>query len=189
VKRSQSPSEIRKHGPISDHTRRSTLKKAQPGGRGHSSGESYGKEAGNFKGSSSRKTSSHSQVKEKKRKDPKGRDLEDFKKYKPPSFDEEIKKGEEAKYWLLSLKKYFRDHEYSENLKDRIAIFNLKGKASIWWEDLRNVKGTHEKDFSCKQFKKHFKNKSSSRFKKKGFKSSRFKKYGKDSRMSLLLEV
>jgi hypothetical protein len=70
-------------------------------------------------------------------------------------------------------------------LKARIAIFNLKGKASIWWEDLRNVKGIHEKDLSWKQFKKHFKKKSSSGFKKKGFKSSRFKNYGKDSRMSL----
>jgi hypothetical protein len=35
----------------------------------------------------------------------------------------------------------------------------LNGKASIWWEDLRNVKGTHEKDFSWKKFDKHFKKK------------------------------
>jgi hypothetical protein len=47
------------------------------------------------------------------------------------------------------------------------------------------VKGIHEKDFSWKQFKKHFKKKSSLVFKKKGFKSSKFKKYGKDSRMIL----
>jgi hypothetical protein len=81
--------------------------------------------------------------------------------------------------------KYFKVHDYSENSKAQIDIFNLKGKASIWREDLRNVKGIHEKDFSWKQFKKHFKKKSSLGFKKKGFKSSRFKKYGKDSRMSL----
>jgi hypothetical protein len=41
-------------------------------------------------------------------------------------------------------------------LKARIAIFNLNGKASIWWEDLGNVKGFHEKDLSWKQFKKYF---------------------------------
>jgi hypothetical protein len=70
-------------------------------------------------------------------------------------------------------------------LKDQIDIFNLNGKASIWWEELRNVKGIHEKDLSWKQFKKHFKKKSSLGFKKKGFKSSRFKKYGKEYRMSL----
>jgi hypothetical protein len=28
-----------------------------------------------------------------------------------------IKKGEEAEPWLLGLKKYFRVHDYSENLK------------------------------------------------------------------------
>jgi hypothetical protein len=57
------------------------------------------------------------------------------------------------------LKKYFRVHDYSENLKARITIFNLNGKASIWWEELRNVKGIHEKDLSLKQFEKYFKKK------------------------------
>jgi hypothetical protein len=84
---------------------------------------------------------------------------EDFKKAKPPTFDGEIKKGEEVEVWLLGLKKYFRVHDYSENLKARITIFNLNGKASIWWEDLRNVKGMHDKDLSWKQFEKHFKKK------------------------------
>jgi hypothetical protein len=57
------------------------------------------------------------------------------------------------------LKKYFRVHDYSENLKVQIAIFILNGKASIWWEDLRNVKGFHEKDLSWKQFEKYFRKK------------------------------
>jgi hypothetical protein len=35
----------------------------------------------------------------------------------------------------------------------------LNGKASIWWEDLRNVKEIHEKDLSWKQFEKYFKKK------------------------------
>ena len=52
--------------------------------------------------------------------------------------------------WLLGLKKYFRFHDYFENLKAQITIFNLNGKASIWWEDLRNVKGIHEKNLSWK---------------------------------------
>jgi hypothetical protein len=30
-----------------------------------------------------------------------------------------------------------------ENLKARVATFNLNGKASIWWEDLKNVKRIH----------------------------------------------
>jgi hypothetical protein len=55
--------------------------------------------------------------------------------------------------------KYFRVHEYSKNLKDRITIFNLNGKTSIWWDDLTNVKGIHEKDLKWKQFEKHFRRK------------------------------
>ena len=51
---------------------------------------------------------------------------------------------------MLGLKKYFIFHDYSENLKALIAIFNLNGKVSIWWEGLRNVKGIHEKDLSWK---------------------------------------
>jgi hypothetical protein len=85
--------------------------------------------------------------------------LEEFKKSKPPTFDGEIKKGEEAKAWILGMKKYFRVHNYSKNLKSRIAIFNLNGKASIWWEDLRNVKGICEKDLSWGKFEKYFKKK------------------------------
>jgi hypothetical protein len=155
-KRSQSPPEIRKHDSLSDPTGRSTAKKVQPGGRGHSSGESSGKEADNSEGSSSSRVGSHPHRKGKKRKRSKTHSPEEFKKAKPPSFDGEIKKGEEVEAWLLGLKKYFRVHDYSENLKARIAIFNLNGKASIWWEDLRNVKGVHEKDLSWKQFEKYF---------------------------------
>jgi hypothetical protein len=44
-------------------------------------------------------------------------------------------------------------------LKAQIAIFNLNGKNSIWWEDIKNVKGIHEEDLSWKKFEKHFKNK------------------------------
>jgi hypothetical protein len=107
----------------------------------HSSEESSTEETDNSKGYSSSK---------------KG---EEFKKSKPPTLNGEIKKGEESKVWLLGLKKYFRVHDYSKNLKARIAIFNQNGKASIWWEDLRNVKGIHEKELSWKQFEKYFKRK------------------------------
>jgi hypothetical protein len=78
---------------------------------------------------------------------------------KPPTFDGEIKKGEEEKVWLLGLKRYFRAHDYSKNLRARITVFNLNGKISIWWEDLMNVKGIHENDLSWKQFDKYFKKK------------------------------
>ena len=60
---------------------------------------------------------------------------------------------------MIGLNKYFKVHDYSKNLKARITIFNLNGNASIWWEDLKNVKGIHEEDLSWKKFEKHFKKK------------------------------
>jgi hypothetical protein len=107
-KRSQNPPEIRKHDSISDPTGRSTAKKVQHGGRGHSSGESSGKEADNSEGSSSSRANSHSQRKGKKRKHSKTHGREELKKTKPPYFDGDIKKGEEEEAWLLGLKNYFR---------------------------------------------------------------------------------
>jgi hypothetical protein len=35
----------------------------------------------------------------------------------------------------------------------------LKGKAYIWWEYLRNIKGIREKGFSYNKFEKYFKKK------------------------------
>jgi len=46
------------------------------------------------------------------------------------------------------MKKYFRTHDYFENIKSRVYIFSLKGKDDIWWEDLRNVKDIREKELS-----------------------------------------
>jgi hypothetical protein len=40
-----------------------------------------------------------------------------------------------------------------------VATFNLNGKASIWWEDLKNMKGVHEEDLSWKWFEKYFRKK------------------------------
>jgi hypothetical protein len=117
TKKTQIPLEIRKCGLESGHTRRSTSKKAQHGAKRHSSEESSSEEIDNSKRSSSSKTSSHSQRRGKKRKHSKSHHHEEFKKEKPPTFDGEIKKGEEVEVWLLWLKKYFRFHDYSENLK------------------------------------------------------------------------
>jgi hypothetical protein len=152
TKKNPSPPEIQKLGPESGHIGRRTSNKSQHAAKRHSMEYSCSEDTDKSNKSSSGKTSSHSQTRRNKRKHPKSCDPEEFKKSKPPTFNGEIKKREEVEVWILGLKKYFRIHDYSENLKARIAIFNLNGKASIWWEDLRNVKGVHEKELSWKKF-------------------------------------
>jgi hypothetical protein len=69
----------------------------------------------------------------------------DFKKINQSTFNGESKIGEEAEAWLLDIKKYFQIYNYSSNMRVRIAIYNLKGKASIWLQDLNLAKGLKEK--------------------------------------------
>ena len=38
-----------------------------------------------------------------------------------------------------------------------MAIYNLTGKADIWWQDLKRVKGIEEKSINLSTFKKYFK--------------------------------
>ena len=71
----------------------------------------------------------------------------------------ETEKGEEAESWLSGMKKYFQIYNYSNQLKARMAIYNLSGKANIWWKDLKRVKGIKEKNVNWSTFKRYFKNK------------------------------
>jgi len=64
----------------------------------------------------------------------------DFKKSIPPMLDGEMKKLEDAEAWMFGMKKFFELHDYIENTKVRIVIFNLKGKANIWWEYVKCVR-------------------------------------------------
>ena len=53
----------------------------------------------------------------------------------------EIEKGEEVESWLFGMKKYFQIYNYSDELKDKMTIYNLMGKVDIWWQDIKKVKG------------------------------------------------
>ena len=44
-------------------------------------------------------------------------------------------------------------------MKERVVIFNLNGRASIWWEQFKKVKRISERILKWKQFEKYFKHK------------------------------
>jgi hypothetical protein len=77
-------------------------------------------------------------------------------KINPLTFDGEHKKEEDAETWLLGMKKYFQLQNYSAHAKGRIAMYQLKGKASMWWDQLVQVKCIREKDVTWKEFKRYF---------------------------------
>lgn len=80
----------------------------------------------------------------------------EFKKAKPLTFDGDMMKVEDEKSWLLGMKKFFRIHNYSKNMKARVATYNLKGKTNIWWEDLKNVRAIVERELTWTKFEKLF---------------------------------
>jgi hypothetical protein len=80
-------------------------------------------------------------------------------KIKPPTFNGENKKYEDEETWLLVMRKYFQLHNYSSHAKGRISIYQLKGKASMWWDQLVQVKHIKEKNVTWREFKKYFEKK------------------------------
>ena len=57
-------------------------------------------------------------------------------KIKPPTFDGEHKKEEDPETWLFGMRKYFQLQNYSSHAEGRIAMYQLKGKSSRWWDQL-----------------------------------------------------
>eukprot|EP00253_Pinus_taeda_P029286 PITA_29286 len=55
------------------------------------------------------------------------------------------------------MNKYFQLYEYDHNLKAQLAIFQLQGKATLWWEELKIVKGVTEQTITWDNFQRFFK--------------------------------
>ena len=48
-------------------------------------------------------------------------------------FSIKMEKGEETKSWLYGMNKYFHNYNFSGELKAKMAIYDLRGKADIRW--------------------------------------------------------
>ena len=59
-----------------------------------------------------------------------------------------MKKSEDAEAWILGMNKLFELHEHTDNMKARVVIFSLKGKADMWWEDVKRVRDIKTDDLS-----------------------------------------
>ena len=57
----------------------------------------------------------------------------------------------------MEMDKYLQLHNYLENLKAWIAIYNLQGKAYKWWKHLKQVEILDEKQISWRIFQRLFK--------------------------------
>eukprot|EP00253_Pinus_taeda_P022770 PITA_22770 len=55
-----------------------------------------------------------------------------------------MNKSQDVEAWLLGMRKFIRFHDYSENMKARIALFSLRGKAAKEFYELRIGSTTDE---------------------------------------------
>jgi hypothetical protein len=62
--------------------------------------------------------------------------------------------------WKI-FKKYFKQklHNYSSQAEGRIVIYQLKGKASMWWDQYVQVQHIDEKKVTWREFKRYFQRK------------------------------
>ena len=54
--------------------------------------------------------------------------------------------------------KYFQVYEYESNLKARLAVYQLQGKATLWWEETKMVHAIDENIVAWENFQVKFKN-------------------------------
>ena len=66
-----------------------------------------------------------------------------FQKIKPPTYDGE--KEEDGEAWIMNMVKYFQFYEYGSNLKSRLVIYQLQGKATLWSEETKMIHVLDEK--------------------------------------------
>jgi len=74
---------------------------------------------------------------------------------KPPNYNGEAEEVADA--WLINMNKYFQIYEYNENLRARLAIYQLQGKATLWCEEIKTFKEINEQGITREQFRRHFK--------------------------------
>jgi len=70
-----------------------------------------------------------------------------------------MNKSQDVEAWFVGRNTFFKLHDYTKNMTGIITTFNLKGKADIWWEDVKNIKDIYEEEFTWREFETLFRKK------------------------------
>ena len=83
----------------------------------------------------------------------------EFWKIRAPTYEGEVNTREKAEEWLLRMSKYFQVHNYSSEMKAHVSIYNLNGKATRGWRDLKHTKKDELREISWDTFRNFFQEK------------------------------
>jgi len=75
-----------------------------------------------YASSSTENSPERSPLRYKKRRFTRDELVGELRRIKPPTFDGEVKQGEDVEAWLLGLRKFFQLHQYTPNMEARVAI-------------------------------------------------------------------
>ena len=62
---------------------------------------------------------------------------------------------EASKDWVIEKSMYFKVYAYNSNLQDRLAIYQVWGKATLWWEEFKFVNAIEEQKITWEELKKN----------------------------------
>ena len=79
-----------------------------------------------------------------------------FKKIRALTCEGEVNTEEKDEEWLLGMSKYFQVRNYSSEMKARLSIYNLNGKAARWWRDSKHTKKNELREIRWDTFQKNF---------------------------------
>ena len=82
-----------------------------------------------------------------------------FRKIRDPTYEGEMNTREKVEEWFLGMRKYFQVHNYSNERKSRLAIYNLNGKSARWWRDLEHTKKDEVNEIPWSNFHRIFQDK------------------------------
>jgi hypothetical protein len=74
----------------------------------------------------------------------------EMRKLKPPSFDGEREREDDVEAWFIGLQIYFQLHNYLSNLEANISTYHLHRKATMWWDQLKQVEHVNESRITWK---------------------------------------
>ena len=57
------------------------------------------------------------------------------------------------------MRKYFKIYDYTNKLKARLGVYQLRGNATIWWKEIIVVRKIIEEQVTWNEFQKNFKDK------------------------------
>lgn len=69
-------------------------------------------------------------------------------------FDNETKIVQAVEVWIMGMERYFEVNNYSNMEKNELSIYHLNGRATIWWEHLKNMKDIGDMNIRWGKFKK-----------------------------------